>query len=183
MKETWKYLPTSSMRYKISSLGRVKSCKSNKEKIINGSISNRGYRQYSIYIDKKLIVFCGHQLVAMAFLGHKPNGHILVVDHIDNDPLNNHVDNLQLITNRQNSTKDKKGYSSNYIGVYLLNNKWGSSIWVDGASLYLGCFDDEIEASDCYQSALKILHLFNGDRTEFKLLVKTKKPLYVNTEV
>ena len=30
----------------------------------------------------------------------------LVVDHIDNNPLNNHIDNLQLINQRENVTKD-----------------------------------------------------------------------------
>lgn len=43
-----------------------------------------------------------HKLVAIAFLNHKPNGHELVVDHIDKNELNNHVDNLQLITHSQN---------------------------------------------------------------------------------
>lgn len=32
----------------------------------------------------------------------------LVVDHIDNNPLNNHIDNLQLINQRENVTKDRE---------------------------------------------------------------------------
>lgn len=38
--------------------------------------------------------------------GDRPEG--MVVDHIDNDPFNNHIDNLQLLTPRENVNKDKK---------------------------------------------------------------------------
>lgn len=37
--------------------------------------------------------------------GDKPQG--MVIDHIDNNPLNNHISNLQCITPRENVNKDK----------------------------------------------------------------------------
>lgn len=32
----------------------------------------------------------------------------LIVDHLDNNPVNNHIDNLQLISQRENATKDRE---------------------------------------------------------------------------
>ena len=48
---------------------------------------NGGYKCYGV-----------HQLVAMAFLDHVPNGHTLVVDHINDVKSDNRLSNLQLIT-------------------------------------------------------------------------------------
>ena len=52
-----------------------------------------------------------------------PKGH--VVDHIDNDLLNNHQDNLRIVTRGQNSNNRKKkiNCSSGFIGVTKNNKK------------------------------------------------------------
>jgi len=44
----------------------------------------------------------------MAFLNHTPCGHKLIVDHINENKLDNRVENLQLITNKQNVIKSIK---------------------------------------------------------------------------
>ena len=95
-------------------------------------------------------------LVSEAFLNHKPNGNKLVVDHIDNIPTNDKLYNLQVITQRENTTKDKKG-SSKYVGVSWnkSSNKWQSSIYVNGKYKYLGIYKNEQKASQVYQNALK----------------------------
>ena len=55
-----------------------------------------------------------HGLVAWAFLGYKFNldkeftRDSIVVDHINNDKLDNRVENLQLITNSENISRNKK---------------------------------------------------------------------------
>lgn len=49
-----------------------------------------------------------HQVVAMEFHNHKPDGMQVVVDHIDGDKLNNRIDNLQLVSARANIAKGKK---------------------------------------------------------------------------
>ena len=91
----------------------------------------------------------------MAFLGHKLNGMKYIVDHIDNDKLNNNVDNLQVVSNRINSSKDRKG-SSKYTGVCWdkATNKWITKIYINGKNKTLGRFDCEIKASLTYQKEL-----------------------------
>ena len=90
----------------------------------------------------------------MAFLNHKPCGHKMVVDHIDNNKLNDKLYNLQVITNRENVSKDKKGGNSKYIGVHKEKNKFRAAIRRDGKIKYLGLFTDEKEAAKAYQNEL-----------------------------
>ncbi len=165
--ENWKDIKGYEGSYQVSDLGRVKSLKrwvDNKGnggyflqgKIMNTNLS-RGYPTVSLSKNgngKKIRV---HQLVAIAFLNHKPCGHKLVVDHIDNNPLNNNVENLQIVTSRVNSTKDRKGYSSKYVGVYYSNkgiNRWRATTSINGKVISLGCFNTEERASIAYNFAL-----------------------------
>jgi alkyl hydroperoxide reductase subunit AhpF len=93
----------------------------------------------------------------MAFLGHVPNGQKLVVDHIDGDKLNNNLNNLQVITNRENTSKDRSGGTSKYVGVSWSkqNKKWKAQIRIDGKQIYIGHFTNDIDASQAYQKKLK----------------------------
>ena len=51
------------------------------------------------------------------------------VDHINNDSLDNRLENLQIITHRENVNKDKKGGTSKYRGVSLTaNGRWQARI-------------------------------------------------------
>ena len=145
--------------YQVSNLGRVRSLKFNKERILKLSSDSYGYYRCTLSSNGKLKSFQVHQLVAMAFLDHSPNGNKTVVDHVDNDKRNNRLENLQLITHRQNLSKDKKDCSSKYVGVYWDKSrcKWASQIVVEGKLKYLGRFTNEIEAAEAYQSTLKNL--------------------------
>tara|TARA_R110000764_G_scaffold45084_4_gene101400 strand:- start:42 stop:512 length:471 start_codon:yes stop_codon:yes gene_type:complete len=140
--------------YQISDLGRVKSLKYGKEKIINGSMG-KVYKSVRIQGKRK----CIHQLVAEAFLNHVPCGYSIVVDHIDGDSLNNRLDNLQLLSHRDNIAKGfkSKGGTSKHVGVTWGKhiNKWIARIEINGKRKRLGSFTDELEASEAYQTELK----------------------------
>lgn len=168
--EIWKDIPEYNGIYQVSSIGRVRTIKrtfirsngspfTQKEKIKNVFIGRDGYIRVSLSKESKTYTKLVHQLIAMAFLNHKPNGHNLVVDHIDYNKLNNQIDNLQLITNRENCTKDmfRHNYTSDEIGVTLHKNsgKWHARIRKSkGKGIYLGSFDCEKEASKYYKMAL-----------------------------
>jgi hypothetical protein len=153
--ETWKKIKCTE-DYMISSLGRVKSLKNNKVNILKNVINNKGYYKVCIKIDNKIKTERIHILVAIAFLNHKPDGHNIVVDHIDNNKLNNNISNLQLITQRENSTKDKRIGSSKYVGVHFCNTikKFIAKIRINGKSTPLGRFDKEEDARDAYLNKL-----------------------------
>ena len=153
--------------YQVSNLGRVKSLsrvviysngvsRTYNDEILKGSINKHGYMKVRLYKDKKGKTRNVHQLVAVAFLNHTPNGMKLVVDHIDNNSLNNNTTNLQIITQRTNMSKDKKGCSSKYTGVIWdkSRGKWQAKIEVNYKTKHLGRFTNEIEAHNAYQLAL-----------------------------
>ena len=149
--------------YEVSNNGRLKSLarkdglgRQMNERILKTPESYNGYSQCTLRKDNKSHKSYMHQLVAIAFLGHEPNGHKIVVDHINGDPLNNRADNLQLVTQRKNTSKDKKGGSSKYIGVCWGNaaKKWLAHICIGGKPKYLGRFTEELEAAEAYQLAL-----------------------------
>jgi hypothetical protein len=85
------------------------------------------------------------------FINHK--------NHIRND---NRIDNLEVVTNQQNSQYQLKqqGTSSQYKGVcwYKANCKWQAQIMIDGKYKYLGRFNNEIDAAKAYNNEAKYLN-------------------------
>jgi len=96
--------------------------------------------------NKKKRVFM-HRLIMNA-----PKG--LIVDHIDGNGLNNRKSNLRLCTKAQNvqNSRPRSNGSSKYKGVFWnkVNKKWSASIRKGDKRIYLGGFDDEIEAALAY---------------------------------
>ena len=157
MKEIWKDIPNYEGIYQVSNLGRVKSLKWNKEKILNDVIDKKGYLAYSLFKNNIRKTAKGHQLVAMAFLNYIPNGKMdLVVDHINNVKTDNRLENLQIVSNRENISKDKKNCTSIYTGVswHKATNKWRATIKTKYKQTYVGLFECEYEAHLEYQKAL-----------------------------
>lgn len=156
--EVWKAVPNYEGLYDVSDLGRVKSLKFGKERILKQTLgSSAGYYTVSLCKDRKQKTFQIHQLLAITFLGHMPDGHKIVTDHIDNDKTNNRLDNLQLISQRKNCSKDKKNGISKFTGVDWdkLSKKWRTRIRINGKEKYLGLFNTEEEARAEYDRALK----------------------------
>ena len=157
--EIWKDVPGYEGLYQCSNLGRVKSIK--RSLIMAQYLNIEGYYQLSLNNNKIQRLYKVHQLVAMCFLNHIPNGVKVVVDHIDHNGSNNNVNNLQLLTNRENSSKriDKSKKSSKYTGVSFdkSRNKWQSKLQINRITVHLGRFDNEYDAHIAYQNKLKSL--------------------------
>jgi len=129
------------------------------EKLVKLKVNNRGYQTlFFMTEDRKEHYMLLHQALAIVFLGHKPNYYDTVVDHIDNDKLNNKIENLQLISQRENVIKyciDKKELPT---GVFYFKCKdkmrYRSYIYYNQKQRYLGYFDNIEDASAKYQEAL-----------------------------
>ena len=159
MEEIYKDIPDYEGMYRVSNLGNVKSLKFGKEKVLKRCFySNKRYLMVNLCKDSKREYKSVHSLVAVAFLNHTPDGHNIVVDHIDEDGANNRLENLQLITSRENRVRSiRKGKtSSQYIGVCWNKrlSKWASHIRINGKNKHIGLFTDELEASEAYQKEL-----------------------------
>lgn len=80
-----------------------------------------------------------------------------VVDHINNDRLDNRKCNLRVVTPKQNNMNklSRPNSSSKFIGVTLHKYGWTASIGVNGERLHLGYFKDETEAAKARDIATK----------------------------
>ena len=171
--EIWKDIPGYEGLYQSSNLGNVKSlsrpCVNSitkyirKEKIISPTLSN-GYKVVTLYRNENdNIIRKTHKvsiIVAMCFLDHKSAGQKFVVDHINNIKTDDRLVNLQILTNRQNVSKDikkTKKCTSKYVGVSLRSDgkAWVAAIGINWKMKHLGSFKSEYEA---YQAYLKELN-------------------------
>lgn len=143
--------------YEVSSMGNVKSLKYNKERILKKCMHKDGYEFVNLYINGKQIYCNVHQLVAIAFLGYVQDGTLnVVVDHKNNVSNDNKLYNLQLTTQRINTSKDKKKGTSKYTGVSFekRTNKWVAQIYKNKKQIKIGSFTSELSASIAYQKEL-----------------------------
>ena len=81
--------------YFISDCGRVFSFKE-----LNPSPNRKDYMRVGLKVNGKRKQEYVHRIVAEAFIGKV--GNIMEIDHIDRDPMNNHVSNLRIVSKQEN---------------------------------------------------------------------------------
>lgn len=148
---SYKAIPGYEGHYKIDISGNVRSIKFGKIKEMKTSLSTRGYKQINLQKEGKASCYFIHQLMGETFLDFKGEEGMLV-DHKDNNPLNNNLDNLQVISNRQNISKDAPNKYSKLAGVSFNkgSNRFVSQIRINGKLKYLGLHDTDLEAHQAY---------------------------------
>lgn len=137
-------------KYEVSSLGNVKNVKT--KRILKFGLAGNSikYHRINLYNEDGMKGLNVNRLVYEHFNGQLLDGY--VIDHKDDNPLNNIPSNLQQITNRANVYKH-----SGHKGVIWekSRNKWLSRIKYQRYLKVLGRFNDKQDAIDAYNKALQ----------------------------
>jgi len=95
------------------------------------------------------------------------------IDHINGNKIDNRIENLRLVTARQNQQNQKKHREGQLVGCYFdkSNGKYQARIKISGKTIYLGRYKTEQEAHKAYKIACK--HITNYvDNDSFRELIK-----------
>ena len=142
--------------YMISNLGNIISKKKPKMQYKKPTINIDGYPVIKLYLNGIAKQKKVHVLVAESFLNHNSNNTGFVVDHINGDRANCKLDNLRIVTHRENCSicyrKNNSKKTSKYTGVcwHKNQNKWVSAISINNKIIHLGYFEKEIDAYNAY---------------------------------
>lgn len=89
--------------YQVSSLGRVKSLKRKKPKILKKGLASNGYYSVSLSKDKKSRTCFLHRLVICSFTKELPSNYRqLDINHKNEDKTDNRLSNLEFMTHKEN---------------------------------------------------------------------------------
>ena len=171
MEEIFKDIKGFKGHYQISNFGNVKSLKRHmfngykniiiKERILRPGDNYRGYLMVILQKNNTKKTVKIHHLVFDHFGEGERNGQILQIDHIDNNKKNNRIDNLQLLSNRENCIKRSNNINktSKYVGVYWRKDtkKWVAQIRINKIQKRLGQFTDEYKAHLVYEQEFKMI--------------------------
>lgn len=175
--EEWIFTYDHDPRYQISNYGRIKG--------VNGKLKNtnvnkeNGYCYFlMVYDNKKTKNYRVNRIVMYYF---SENQDLMadyffddnyLVDHWDNNKLNNHISNLRWGTYSQNAGNrpNTKGYWWN-----KKRNAFQGEISIEGKKIYLGLFKNETDAKEAYN--LASIKYFKDFSPYYKKPVIKKKPI------
>ena len=100
MEEIWKDIEGYEGLYQVSNVGRVRSFKYKKERILKQGITRKGYKSVILYTNNSPKHYTIHRLVANAFIPNPDN--LPQVNHKDENKTNNCMENLEWCDGKYN---------------------------------------------------------------------------------
>lgn len=146
MEEIWKKFEN----IEVSNLGHLKT-RNHKDGTWGGSNHSTGYKHYNSYKVHRLVA---HLFLDMEIKFNETNH----VDHINGNRSDNRVENLRIVTRRENGQNMKSHRDGRLYGCYCDTRhktpRWIAQITIDNICIHLGAFDSEPEAHDMYDKCL-----------------------------
>jgi len=154
MNEIWKPIPNYEGFYEASDFGRIRSLdridragRMRKGIVLKKNIRARGYCYVTLQLDGAVKVCREHRLIMLAFCGESS----LQVDHINGDASDNRLENLEYVTNRENTRRGKSSDKKpsricRYRNIRKNKNRFAPEIQVNGKTPWLGSFKTQEEA-------------------------------------
>lgn len=117
MKELWRDIKGYEGYYQVSNTGRVRSVTRTllyntgkyymlRGKLLSLPLDSHGYPNLALNRDGISHRVRVHQLVAQAFIsGFRP---LSIINHIDGNKTNNHLDNLEIVTSKENTAHARR---------------------------------------------------------------------------
>ena len=181
--EEWRDITNYEGVYQVSSLGKIRRWRKKSKRYDELKLcldKTKGYYFVNLSLNSIVKKFWIHSLVAQIFLKHVPCRMEIVIDHDDNDKLNNNKNNLKLISNRENISKDRST-TTNITGVFCKKLKDGNftyctKITINGMIIRFKNTRNIEIAEEYYKLALFYIN-------EFKDIKQFKKLIYDKTKV
>lgn len=106
-------------------------------------------------IKVKQVKYLAHRLIWIYVYGSIDKD--LVIDHIDGNKLNNKIENLRLVTNRENLHNSHRHRAGKLAGTsyHKRAKKWSAQIYVNSKLFHIGDYRTEIEAHMAYLQVRK----------------------------
>lgn len=182
MEEIWKDIKGYEGAYQVSNFGQVRSL----DRTINhpnGPTKRRGIilkqvktgerRNYHC-VDLKSVQYKVHRLVATAFIPNPENKP--EVNHIDGNPSNNHVENLEWVTASENQVHAlATGLLVRERGVSCANTKYSLNVFKNGE--FITCLTGTAAMIAFGLQPSKVLCCIKGSRKTHKGYTYEKVPL------
>ncbi len=122
MNERWKPIKGYEGRYEVSDRGRVRSLNYSHTgcvQLLKQSTDPQGYKKVDLCAHNIARTTSVHSLDLESFIGPRPKR--LVCDHIDSNPSNNRMENLEWVTSKENTQRGRTAEAARKIYGVLVN--------------------------------------------------------------
>jgi len=145
-----------------------------KRRLVKNIPSNGDGGYCRVWVRGRMVQY--HTLIYILCKGDIPKG--LIIDHVNGCKTDNNIENLRLVTQRENGQNRYTHRGGRLVGCYYNNTakKWTARIQINGTHFYLGNYNTEMEAHDVYCNACDLSEAYKGNNKKFRILIGASKP-------